>query len=1179
MKQTIKWFIASLMVMVCLQVTAQPEGKFYLYNTAYKVFLSRSATSANVDAFGIPVEIKKGSSGYSLMFLDNGRYVAQSGTSVKGDQSSAAYAIIEGVEGVYQIEFNGSLGVDNDLTLGIKAIPTDTSADPSLSSFGCLWELKTQAERDAIVAENELAQIEAVAKAAGIKLATDGDKMASFTEALAAYTREDATELVTNPTLATSQDGWTVNVLAGNQNISYKSQYPMTLYQNTAMEISQTIEVPNGVYKATIQNTYRSSKREHLTTLAENDGISICNAYFAANENQVQAVEWSKIRTSSTLPYSRGDFDNFTTNPKYTTTVWACVKDGKLTLKYAVPSINNSQGDYDLNWFTFANVTLTRYFKASEAAAEQFDLYNQYAEQSSDASSYYAVLNSFKEQLAAGSMSDDDVENAKATLRSELFKLMKTVPARSGQYDITGFLKNPDLTKISGWTTPSSYFALKSGLVECYNVKTAARMYQTIKDMPAGEYTVKVQGFYRNGEWKQALANYERGKDVVKASIYIDDFKENISPLKSIFDDGCYMLKGKHHKSADVYAIVSGRGYPHSHYIDENNRSNNIKTPDIAAQAIKHGHYWNEMTATHAEDGNLIIGITLASGAPAEDWIVVDNFRLYYGASGPVTITDNTSLPPAVKDDTYADVVVKKSFKAGELTPFAAPCDIPASKFKAVYAIGALDAETQKAVLVPVDHVSANVPCYVVTDKDVDEITAENTYITSALADQLPIMWDGGLIYRIDGTFDWKMLSYDEKEYDSSHFTQFEYVDAKHMAFAANIENYRARTYIENTSYPEPETPSVIGNYFLPAPPRLDIPHNIGVPVPAAKVKDAVVKFGLKSDFSDATTRMVLDGSDMAYMPNLVPCNTYYFKVEAGDEVLTQGTLWVDGPVRMIYAPSINNIRDIGGWTVQDGKQVRYGLIYRGGEANGLHPSVAEDRQTLIDLGVGAEIDLRKDNNYDSGNGQVGKCAFGFPKADYFFKEGGYDCKLEHLTNSASKARYKQWFPFILEHIREGKAVYYHCVWGADRTGLVSVLLEGLLGLTQEQMNKEYELTSLSFAGLRPKSGYADGDHQKLIEKIKTYEGETLRDKFDTYWTKEVGISQDLIDEFRSIMLVDAPAAAIKGICLTEKTVPSGIKAVYSVSGTKLPASVLNSKKGTYVVEYNNGTTQKVTVK
>ena len=232
----------------------------------------------------------------------------------------------------------------------------------------------------------------------------------------------------------------------------------------------------------------------------------------------------------------------------------------------------------------------------------------------------------------------------------------------------------------------------------------------------------------------------------------------------------------------------------------------------------------------------------------------------------------------------------------------------------------------------------------------------------------------------------------------------------------------------------------------------------------------------------------------------------------------------------------------------------------------------------LIDLGVGAEIDLRKDNNYDSGNGQVGKCAFGFPKADYFFKEGGYDCKLEHMSNAQSKARYKQWFPFILNHIKEGKAVYYHCVWGADRTGLVSVLLEGLLGLTQEQMNLEYELTSLSFAGLRPKSGYADGDHQKLIEYVKALEGETLRDKFDTYWTKQVGISMEQIEEFRSIMLMDPVETGIKGVELQEKTTPSGIKAVYSISGTELPTNTLN-KQGVYVVKYNNGTSQKVIVR
>ena len=1179
MKQTIKWFIASMMVMVSLQVAAQPEGKYYLYNTAYKVFLSRSTTGANVDPFGIPVEIKKGTSGYSLMFLDNGRYVAQSGTTLKGDQTNAAYATITEDEEGYTVAFTADelLGVEgNDGTLACKN-------EPQSSSFAVLWQILTQAERDAIVAEVELAQVEAVAKAAGIKLTADTDKMTQFEEALKAYTEEEATELVANPTLATSQDSWTVNVLAGNQNIAYNAQ-PMTLYQNTAMEISQTVDVPNGIYKATIQNTFRASGMEYLYNMAKNDKVTICNAYFAANENKVQAVEWTTVSTSTEKPYSRSHFDNFTTNPIYTTTVWAYVKDGKLTLKYAAPAISRSdivQNTYGSNWFTFANVTLTRYFKASEAAAEQFDLYNTIAEQSSDPSSYYAVVDAYKQQLASGSLSDDDVANAKVALRAEIFKLMKNVPALSGQYDITSFVTNPSFDNgIKGWTTPSSYFKIftsGSGLVECFGTKTAARMSQVIKDMPAGDYTVKVQGFYRNGEWKQALANYERGKDVVRAGIFIDELT-NSSPLKSIFADGCYMLEGKHHKSADVYAVVSGLGYPHSHYVDANNRSNNIKTPDIAKQAINHGHYWNEFTATHAEDGNLTIGITMTTGSPSDAWVVIDNFRLFYGTPAPVTIAAAENIGPAVSEDTYAGVVLMKSFKAGELTPLAVPCDIPASKFKAVYAIGSLDEKTKTAVLCPVDHVSANVPCYVVADKDVDEITVENTYISAAQPDQIPVMWDGGLVYRVPGTFTWKTETVSEEEFDASHFTNFEYVDAKNLRFAANIENFRARQYLENTKYPEPDTKSVIENYFKPAPPRLDIPHNIGVPVPADKVKDAVVKYGLESDLSDATSRMVLDGSDMAYMPNLIPGNIYYFQVEAGDEVLTKGQFLVQGPVRMIYAPSINNIRDIGGWPVQDGKIVRYGLIYRGGEANGLHPSVAEDRQTLIDLGVGAEIDLRKDNNYDSGNGQVGKCAFGFKSADYFFKEGGYDCKLEHMSNAQSKARYKQWFPFILNHIKEGKAVYYHCVWGADRTGLVSVLLEGLLGLTQEQMNLEYELTSLSFAGLRPKSGYADGDHQKLIEYVKALEGETLRDKFDTYWTKQVGISMEQIEEFRSIMLMDPVETGIKGVELQEKTTPSGIKAVYSISGTELPTNTLN-KQGVYVVKYNNGTSQKVIVR
>lgn len=1081
-----KILTASVMMLASMCIQAQPEGQYYAYNTSSHKFLSRSTTTPSMDNFGLPVKISTGSTAgsYTVTFMDNGKSVSQS------DMPS--------------------------LFEGLQQIATGTASQ---------WQLLTQKERDALVADFYTQQLVEVATAAGWDLSKATDKQAQFNTQLATLQKADMTSSINNPTMATSLDGWTQNILAGGGYIAYKSSYPMTLYQNSAVEVSQTVEgLPEGIYCATIQSVYRAAKREYLAGMYDQstgEGWSICNAYLDANGHQALATEWATIRTSSTLPYSRGDFGGkLATDPVYTSTVWAYVKEGKLTLKYVVPSINSTGGDYDLNWFVFSNVTLTRYYNASEAALKELDLYNSIADQATDPSAYYAVVDEMKQQLKTQSVTAGELAIMKQNLRTQMLNLIKSQPAKNGQYDLTSFITNPDFANgTKGWMPSAPKYTVSGGIAELYNVRTVTRFYQVLKDMPAGKYTLKVQGFYRACEMKQAITNYERGNDNIKAVLFFGT--EYTQPLLSIFDDGCYMLKGQTDKSADVYSIISGRGFPHSHYIGSN-RDNPLKTPLLASRTFEHGHYWNVMNAELAEDGNVSIGINLLAAAAADNWVAIDNFRLYYGEPSDIVIEESKPLP--VTDKTYAGVVLKKQLKADELTPMAVPCDIPASLFKAVYEIGTLNEETKTAILYPVEKVRANVPCYVIAKEDMEQIHIDNTMIDGSKPDQIPVLWDGGLIYRVDDTFTWKTATISEKEYDATYFTNFEYTDPMHMNFTANIENFRVRQYLDNTSYPDPETPSVIGNYFNPAPARLDVPHSVGIPLPASKVKDAIVKFGTQKDLSDAQERVILDGSDICYIPNLIPGTKYYYKVEASNETLSAGEFNVEGPVRMIYAPSISNIRDIGGWTVQDGLKVRYGLIFRGGEVNGLHPSNAADREVLKALGVGAEVDLRKDNNYDSGKGEVGTCAFGFPAADYFFREGGYDCKLEHLTNAASKQRYKEWFAFFLNHIREGKAVYYHCVWGADRTGLVSVLLEGLLGFSQEQMNKEYELTSLSFAGLRPKSGYADGDHQKLIEKIKTYDGETLRDKFDTYWIKEVGITMEQIEEFRSLMLFDPNA-------------------------------------------------------
>ncbi len=91
------------------------------------------------------------------------------------------------------------------------------------------------------------------------------------------------------------------------------------------------------------------------------------------------------------------------------------------------------------------------------------------------------------------------------------------------------------------------------GIADCLGKTKQASISQTLSDMPAGDYTLKVQGFYRNGEWKQALANYERGNDAIHAFLNIG---EQTSPLMSIFDDGCYMLECANNKSADVLSLI-----------------------------------------------------------------------------------------------------------------------------------------------------------------------------------------------------------------------------------------------------------------------------------------------------------------------------------------------------------------------------------------------------------------------------------------------------------------------------------------------------------------------------------------------------------------------------------------------------------------------------------------------
>ena len=273
---------------------------------------------------------------------------------------------------------------------------------------------------------------------------------------------------------------------------------------------------------------------------------------------------------------------------------------------------------------------------------------------------------------------------------------------------------------------------------------------------------------------------------------------------------------------------------------------------------------------------------------------------------------------------------------------------------------------------------------------------------------------------------------------------------------------------------------------------------------------------------------------------NLIPGTTYYYNVsgtKTGDSTPIDSFTVADYPVRWITAGGVSNMRDLGGWNTVDGKKVRYGLIYRGGMLNGYNngPKITEKgRQVFVEqLGMRSELDLR--NASDNG-GQVG-CAW-VGGAYNLWSLSAYDSisRYSGRYSAANKESLRKIFAFLSNE--NNYPVYVHCNWGADRTGTLSYLINGLLGVPYEELVKDFELTTFSPSGARYRSAIEDGKFSdtgimrndsknyvafgRMHEIFTTYyqgEGEPLSAAIEKYLLEEVGVTQAQIDSIKRIMI------------------------------------------------------------
>lgn len=234
----------------------------------------------------------------------------------------------------------------------------------------------------------------------------------------------------------------------------------------------------------------------------------------------------------------------------------------------------------------------------------------------------------------------------------------------------------------------------------------------------------------------------------------------------------------------------------------------------------------------------------------------------------------------------------------------------------------------------------------------------------------------------------------------------------------------------------------------------------------------------------------------------------YYYRIHValsdGTLLTSSGQFTTADTPRLLNIEGAYNTRDIGGWKTTDGQRIRQGLLYRGTELDGaVEPSyhiTEKGRQEMLTLlGIRTDVDLRA----SSVNGQnmldVSHAYYNAPMYEEAFTPNGQSSVRRIFSKLADPEAYP---------------IYLHCTYGVDRTGTVCYLLESLLGVSEEDLLRDYELSTFghfSAVSLEKISSFRD--------QLNTYEGLTAQEKAENFLLS-CGVTQTEIDSLRTIFLI-----------------------------------------------------------
>lgn len=264
---------------------------------------------------------------------------------------------------------------------------------------------------------------------------------------------------------------------------------------------------------------------------------------------------------------------------------------------------------------------------------------------------------------------------------------------------------------------------------------------------------------------------------------------------------------------------------------------------------------------------------------------------------------------------------------------------------------------------------------------------------------------------------------------------------------------------------------------------------------------------------------------------NLRLATHYFWRVTAelsyGGKKVSQASSFQteDMAPRNLYVDGITNVRDLGGWATVYGEYVKQGMIYRCGRFNvsqidTIEPEITQQGIDTMrnELGVRTEIDLRMAEDHSG-------CLHGVETSGITYSLLGEDINyynvsmewimgndFDFLSDPQFYDAIKEFFTYLSDE--SNYPIAFHCNIGTDRTGLFAFLINALLGVSEDDLYRDYLFSNFGDIG----TARTTANIKSYAATIKSYEGDTFAEQTENCLL-DIGVRQEDIDALRYIMV------------------------------------------------------------